>query len=315
MGQTLTVPYFLTVVPSNESNFIQVHTKESGKQPQPTPPEEIEDYNLIIDTEWGQWSSCSTCDEVGKKHKIGYCVILLSEKHSHTPEHIQDGVQLLKVFQYGIPCNSHLLPNSIKSLPQVEKRKNELLIGYCKSVCPKPVIFEIIDRNGNVIEAANNSDGVYSFAQGPPPVEPEVQRTLIYASRENSVEIACPGSLNNDAPMLWQIGNLNVVPELLNRESNGRIFVSINDKIHIKKALVHDSNYYSCWQNGELAGVVQLVVERRIQMNFNHHIMLFGIIIILSTFIYVLAKAFVGRKHSKMGLQYTPKTPKNDLKE
>lgn len=44
--------------------------------------------------------------------------------------------------------------------------------------------------------------------------------------------------------MLWQIGNLNVVPELLNRESNGRIFVSINDKIHIKKALVHDSNYY-----------------------------------------------------------------------
>lgn len=86
MGQTLTVPYFLTVVQSNESNFIQVHTKESGKQPQPTPPEEIEDYNLIIDTEWGQWSSCSTCDEVGKKHKIGYCVILLSEKHSHVSD-------------------------------------------------------------------------------------------------------------------------------------------------------------------------------------------------------------------------------------
>lgn len=50
--------------------------------------------------------------------------------------------------------------------------------------------------------------------------------------------------MNSDAPVTWKIGAKNVVPELLSRESDGRMFVSIMDKIHIIKAKVADSGVY-----------------------------------------------------------------------
>ncbi|CAH0550924.1 unnamed protein product [Brassicogethes aeneus] len=116
--------------------------------------------------------------------------------------------------------------------------------NFIKIECPKAVLFEVKDKNGNIIEVANNSAGVYSMFQGDPPIEPEVQRRLQYGVKGKLVEITCPGSMNNDAPIQWQIGGLNVIPELIEQESKGRMFVSISDRIHIKKALIHDSKYY-----------------------------------------------------------------------
>lgn len=51
-------------------------------------------------------------------------------------------------------------------------------------------------------------------------------------------------NLNSDSPVKWQIGSKNIIPELILQESNGRIHISLTDKIHIKKAKVHDSNVY-----------------------------------------------------------------------
>lgn len=50
--------------------------------------------------------------------------------------------------------------------------------------------------------------------------------------------------MNSDAPLTWKIGSKKVVPELLTKESNGRIYVSIMDKINIQKAKVADSGVY-----------------------------------------------------------------------
>lgn len=50
--------------------------------------------------------------------------------------------------------------------------------------------------------------------------------------------------MNSDAPVTWKIGSKNIIPELLSKESNGRIYVSVMDKIHIKKAKVADSGVY-----------------------------------------------------------------------
>lgn len=50
--------------------------------------------------------------------------------------------------------------------------------------------------------------------------------------------------MNSDAPVTWKIGSKTVVPELLSKESNGRMFVSIMDKIHINKVKVADSGIY-----------------------------------------------------------------------
>jgi hypothetical protein len=52
----------------------------------------------------------------------------------------------------------------------------------------------------------------------------------------------------------------------------------------------------SCWQGKELAGTVTLIVTRRAALNFNHHIMLFGIVIITGSLVVVCYRVLKGKK-------------------
>lgn len=55
------------------------------------------------------------------------------------------------------------------------------------------MIFEVRDKDGNVIETANNSAGIYSMLQGLPPVEPPVERRLQYENWGEHIALSCPG--------------------------------------------------------------------------------------------------------------------------
>ncbi|KAG5886478.1 hypothetical protein JTB14_026738 [Gonioctena quinquepunctata] len=312
LGESLTAPYFLTVVDIGESEAVEVHNSEAPLGPYPKASEVIQGYNLILDTDWSEWSKCSDCGKVGRRNKLGYCIIYSKDKQklsigsnsSNITESASDDItnvdlELFGVFQFGIPCNSHILPQAIRNLPQVISRQNEIMVGYCRIKCPVNEVFEIKDKNGNVIEKANNSAGIYSILQPLPPMEPTVERQLFYGVKGKTIVLSCPGNLNTDAPIQWQIGNKNVVPEILSEESQGRIFISITDRIHIKNARISDSNIYSCWQLKELAGTVRLIVEKKTEFTFSHHMMLAGIAIILFFFLHVCVKAFFGRKYAK----------------
>ncbi|XP_071054393.1 uncharacterized protein [Onthophagus taurus] len=335
LGQTITAPIYLTVIKGD--NLTEVHGKNAEKGPFPQRPKTITGSDaLYLDTVWSPWSQCNRCHKVGKRHRHGYCIIKYGEEDVERMRRDEENItqtattipfnnnsgyfsegpiskentsacvnckeielDLLKIFEGGMPCESHILPSSFKNLPDVKERTGEIMVGYCKVPCPKSQIFEVKDKSGKIIESANNSAGIYSMLQPiPPPVPPLVQQVQ-YAAKGNDITIGCPGNLNSDAPIIWQIAGKNVVPELLKQDSLGRIFITLSDKIHIRQAKISDTNTYSCWQNDEVAGVIRLVVEKKIEMNFNHHIMLFGIIIILSTFLLVFMKAFFGRKYAK----------------
>ncbi|XP_065171309.1 uncharacterized protein [Atheta coriaria] len=329
LGDSATVPYYLNVM-SGESKLLEVHTPSATSGPYPKQPEALSEYNLVLDTEWGDWSECSRCKEVGKRHRLGYCNILYQnvkkrdtvlgkikqaftndsftfdtpkimkkENNSVLPIHIE----LVKVFQYGIPCSSYILPQSIKNLEQVRNRSNEVMVGYCKIPCPKDKIFVVKDKHGHEIERANNSAGIYSTLQGVPPTTPEVERVVQYEKRDTNVLIVCPGNLNSDSPIKWLVQGKEIIAEVIAEESHGRIYISLLERIHIKKSKVSDSNLYSCWQNNELAGTVRLIVENKMKLTFNHHIMLFGMLLILSVFAYVFLKAATNRKHSAAALK------------
>ncbi|CAG9858447.1 unnamed protein product, partial [Phyllotreta striolata] len=162
--------------------------------------------------------------------------------------------------------------------------------GYCREKCERNKIFVVKDRHGNIIEKVNNSEGLYSLKQPLPPLEPPVARTLLYGVKGKSIVLSCPGSMNTDAPIHWQLGDKNLIPEVIARESNRRIVISITDKIHIKVAKISDSNIYSCWQKEELAGTIRLVIEKKLEFNFNHTIMLIGILIIMGVFLKIFIK-------------------------
>ncbi|XP_074037052.1 uncharacterized protein [Leptinotarsa decemlineata] len=295
----------------SDSDFFEVHNPETPLGPYPKKFEIIQGYQLIVDTEWTEWSKCSTCGKVGRKNKLGYCTVYSKEKHKLTlasnstneTDNAQKitnvDLELFDVFQFGIPCVSHILPKSIKELPQVKSRRNEIMVGYCKTKCQANKIFEVVDKDGKVIEKVNNSAGIYSIAQPFPPLEPTVERQTIYGVKGKTIVLTCPGNLNTDAPIQWQIGNKNLIPEIVSEESKGRIFISITDRIHIKNSRISDSNVYSCWQLKELAGTVRLIVEKKTELTFSHHMMLFATVIILSVFLHVFVKAFIGRKYAK----------------
>ncbi|XP_050515154.1 uncharacterized protein LOC114327817 [Diabrotica virgifera virgifera] len=318
LGEAATIPYFLTVVNLNESDIDQVHSPEAPFGPYPKKPQFLEEYGLILDTEWSDWSTCSACDKVGKRHKLGYCSIYSkNNKLSVAPtpnvtanlnntttessaESIAVDLELLNAFQLGIPCKSHILPTAIKELKAVDSRKNEIMIGFCKVDCSTNELFIVKDKHGHIIEQANNSAGIYSMLQPLPPLEPPVARIMLYGVKGKTIIVTCPGSMNTDAPIHWQVGNKNLIPEIISAESKERIFVTITDRIHINDARLADSNIFSCWQRDELAGTVRLIVEKKIEFNFNHTVMLIGILVILVVFLHIFIKAIIGRKYARI---------------
>ncbi|CAG9858446.1 unnamed protein product, partial [Phyllotreta striolata] len=56
LGESSTTPYFLTIVALNESEFVQVHSRTNPTGPYPKDFENIDQYGLILDTEWSEWS-------------------------------------------------------------------------------------------------------------------------------------------------------------------------------------------------------------------------------------------------------------------
>ncbi|CAG9766407.1 unnamed protein product [Ceutorhynchus assimilis] len=234
LGQSIVAPYFLTVVNISEDTFNEVHSPAALNGPYSEKPQELK-YSLVLDTEWGEWTPCSKCNEIGRKHKLGYCEVFSKEivgvKENQTEDTSLDDVkELFNIFKYGIPCQSHILPNAIRQIPETK--------------CPEGQVFEIRDKDGKVLERANNSDGIYSLTQKLPPLEPTVERQVQYGVKGKDIVLECPGNINSDVPQQWQIGEKNLIPETIAKQSNGRIFISITDRVHIKMAKISDSNIY-----------------------------------------------------------------------
>lgn len=106
---------------------------------------------IVLDTMWREWSPCSNCDKIGKKRKFGYCIILLKEnlkslifEKNDTDVELnsvikkqfvkipRNDIEMLHIFKYGIPCRSHILPQSIKNNIHIKQRKSEILTMFCK---------------------------------------------------------------------------------------------------------------------------------------------------------------------------------------
>ncbi|XP_067002059.2 Ig-like V-type domain-containing protein FAM187A [Anabrus simplex] len=336
-GSTVTAPHFLEVV-GNKEPIRMVRPETAPYANHSRGAEIITEHKLEVFTKWGQWSPCSTCNEVGKKVRTGICMVKRHEvvkdettfgndtaanpnattvnatenltkttERNHTNTYkrqasstnIYEGLgDILQLFKKGIPCHSVLLPPNIKNLPPIKERESEIMVAFCKVPCPDESVFEVQDDKGNVLETANNSAGIYSILQGIPSVPPNIQRRTIYMDVSSKrAELRCPGNLNSDTPIKWQIGSMNANPQVLYSQTKGRIYVNIKDHLVIKRLRLVDSNIYSCWQGKELAGTIRLEVTKKVQITFNHHIMLTAMVLILGTFLLVFYRAFRGRRN------------------
>ncbi|XP_043288816.1 uncharacterized protein [Venturia canescens] len=203
---------------------------------------------------------------------------------------------VLRVYRNRLPCRSPQTPKDIQNIKQIRSRKTEIMKGLCKIKCLKDTVFEIRDKSGNIIESANNSAGVFSMLQGLPEPRPAIERTTLYRKHGKSTELVCPGNLNEDIPVIWQIGTKVLVPSEIEKTTQGRITMDAQRRIVIKKLRFVDANIYSCWQRGELAGTIRLQVTTEVELKVDHRIFMIGAIVIVTVLLRIFWKAFRGRK-------------------
>ncbi|XP_076658403.1 uncharacterized protein LOC143362275 [Halictus rubicundus] len=319
LGDTLSTVYYLSIdYESQEIN--QVHPETAPHKPHAVPEKILSKYNLFIYTMWTTWTQCSTCDTVGRKNRYGYCSIssrentkrqvadeqteIIEQSNSqatiHTDNLNEDFITkfkvTLRVFRNELPCKSEYVPKEILDIPEIKNRKTELMIKYCKVKCSKNEVFEVRDKNGNVLESANNSAGIYSIVQGMPIPPPPVIRTVIFQKYKTKAILICPGNLNTDIPITWKINNEILHPPVIQKQSEGRIHINVQAHIIVKSLKFEDTNIYSCWQKNEIAGIIKLNVTGETELQVNYNVMMIGGILIVTVFIIVFWKAFKGRK-------------------
>lgn len=201
-------PYFLTVNQQEPVIVVNRTSKLDGN---------VIKFNggvLMVDTLWGEWTKCSRCKKVGRRHKTGICTVLFDPDanadttttttktmrkvvkglHLH-PNYVHlktEELDIFKVFRLGIPCRSRILPTVVSLY--IKNRPSQILTGFCKVKChSEKDMFVLKDNNGNVLEVANNSAGEYSLLQTRPNDRPPIENQLQYEESGNRITIACPG--------------------------------------------------------------------------------------------------------------------------
>ncbi|XP_057322442.1 uncharacterized protein LOC130665847 isoform X2 [Microplitis mediator] len=333
MINTLSDYYYLYVADENEP-IITVRPEEAIEAQHPVPPLILYSYGLKVFSTWSPWSPCSLCNMIGTRVRYGHCTIsLLEPPQENNEESIEQvsknmledisdetenvGEQLtteekisrerlkrlarkvLRMFQNQLPCRSSFTPRKIKEIYEIKTRKTEIMKKFCKVKCPHNVVYEVRDRNGRVIETANNSAGIFSLAQGVPEIQPSVKRITLYENHGYSLKLKCPGNMNIDLPIVWKIGTKILNPESLQKQSYGRIFIDSRQQINFKHLRYADINIYSCWQRNTLAGVIRLEVSYEMPKNLDYRVMMLGAIPLISVFLYVYYRAWRGRNRFK----------------
>ncbi|XP_072750474.1 uncharacterized protein [Anoplolepis gracilipes] len=315
MGDTMGLTHYLHIDSEAEDLYLNIASHVSQLT-----STEILDYKLKIHTSWTIWSPCSVCNAVGIKLRYGYCTISLletsvngysigktktyewNEMYENTTQQMTITNSSLKVqlrmalllFKNELPCKSSLVPKQIQSMPIIKNRNTKIMRQYCKKKC-QTNIFEVRDERGNILESANNTAGIYSMAQEIPQPLPSIIHNVIYEKYNKKIKLVCPGNLNADIPIIWQIGDKMIIPSYIKLQSNGRIHINSQFHILFKSLKFEDSNIYSCWQSNEIVGIIKLNVIGEIEIKLNHHVISLGAILIISILLVIFWRVFKGR--------------------
>ncbi|KAK6643176.1 hypothetical protein RUM43_004679 [Polyplax serrata] len=226
-GQSIISVYILEVSKNDVIEKVEISNRRK------TDIINFEGVNFQVYYKWTPWTECSLCGNVGRKYKYGTCFIqneAHKEENIHSNEtslndgHIRirkesintTGTQ--KLIKISINNQSPDNNDKVKWLSQViENTKNgvpcfwsrlthigfylnkpmpavKAMVRHCLVDCPETIIFQVLDNEGNVIEEANNSAGIYSTYQKIPRLPPDIERASVTANFGAGVTIQCPRS-------------------------------------------------------------------------------------------------------------------------
>lgn len=115
------------------------------------PTVKMDEHNLQLFTLWSGWSMCNQCNRIGKRRKVGICMV--NKIYNNRPIKPLD-IPIISLYPDGIPCRSTLLPRELARLRKIRFRPSETIIGDCFMDCPTtPSFLTVTDSSGRVIES------------------------------------------------------------------------------------------------------------------------------------------------------------------
>lgn len=122
-------------------------------------PVALKEHNLRVFTFWSGWSMCNQCNKIGKRRKVGMCMI--QKIYSNKPIEPID-IPIISLYPDGIPCRSTVLPKEVSRMRDIRFRPSETIMGDCYIECPTtPAFLTVTDKNGNIVETIDA--GFYSM--------------------------------------------------------------------------------------------------------------------------------------------------------
>ncbi|CAG9795979.1 unnamed protein product [Diatraea saccharalis] len=264
----------LEVIDSSHGFSVVKPLTTRGVHPTPSIYIQMGNIPLLVYTAWSPWSECSVCGKVGRRRRYGTCLLKINEvveaeeiNSLHKKDVLSEkSMQLLEAFPDGIPCQSRHLPQTLRNIANISQRRNEIMLGLCKVKCTPSTIFEVRSTRGVLLERANNNDGVYSLWQGVPMPAPKFRAEIVFAVRDEPLNITCPGLSLRDIPVCWRVGTKTFNPRTVDRETGGRVHLNARDQLVFSTV--------NCWQRDVLLGTVKLITWEGTQLRWNHHVLL-----------------------------------------
>ena len=212
--------------------------------------------NLFVFTKWGSWSECNTCDRIGQRSRPGNCMV--KKIYPHVPTYPQD-FPLMALYPGGVPCHSTALPRQLRHVKEIKERESETLVSECNVPCATtPATRVVTDEDGSVIEVVKS--GFFSIFEKPD-LPKVVKRRVIYEPENSHLVLKCPGDLTTDQ-IRWQRGRRDVDPLTIRRQTNERVWVDQQRRLHLAPLLLSDTAVYNCWEKDRrVASIKVLVVD------------------------------------------------------
>ncbi|XP_063445227.1 Ig-like V-type domain-containing protein FAM187A [Mytilus trossulus] len=238
------------------------------------PQHKLPDNNLKLFTLWSEWSDCNQCNRLGKRRKVGICMV--NKIEIDEPIEPMD-IPMIILYPDGIPCRSTILPPGVKRLQEIRDRKSETILGDCFLKCPTtPAFLTITDSNGKIVETIDS--GFYSL-KSKPTLPPMVKRKVTYADTGKSVVLLCPNSSKKNSLIRWQNGSIPFNPLTIKGQTRGRVQIDTINRLHIKGLRKSDTAVYSCWIQAKLVGTVKLIITTGIDPKVHQIITTTGIVL------------------------------------
>lgn len=228
--------YHLDILPVSKAPAVLV-SKDGKEYTKPIPP--FYDDVFIFYSDWGNWSPCSACGEIGERKRHGVCTVKFNPEIKVKYFNPVFVFHILNSVPKGIPCRSTLF----QGFAFKKTRPDEIMIESCNITCRK--------GPGGIFGGIKI--GKVRFKRPVPEFD-------IKATVGEKVEMKCPGATLNT--IVYWINGTKYVPTMVLRQlTSRRAEIDVYGVLIIKSVELIDACSYSCWHHDVKRIVYKLEVN------------------------------------------------------